>query len=104
MASTEELQRAVYTLNNIAITHNLKISVDKAKVMAVRGKMNLRTEILIHNNITEHVNSFNYLGYTIKHNRSLKVEVQGLELMAHPSYLHRVYNYSNKQQKFINKN
>jgi hypothetical protein len=44
MASTEdELQRATYTHNNIAIKYNLKISVNetKAMAMAMKGKMNV---------------------------------------------------------------
>jgi hypothetical protein len=65
MANTEdEMQRAAYTLNNIAIKYNLKISV--AKAMAMKGKMNVRTKIVINNNITEQVNSFNYLEYTFR--------------------------------------
>jgi hypothetical protein len=50
--STEDgLQEAVYTLNNIAIKYNLKISVDTTKATAVKGKMNARTKIVINSNI-----------------------------------------------------
>jgi hypothetical protein len=51
VASTEdEQQREVHTLNNIGIKYNLKISVYKKKVMAVKGKMIVRIKILINNN------------------------------------------------------
>jgi hypothetical protein len=44
VTSTEgELQRAVYTLNNITIKYNLKI----IKTMAVKGKMNVRNKTVI---------------------------------------------------------
>jgi hypothetical protein len=33
--------------------------------MAVKGKMNVRTKIVINDHIIEPVNTFNYLGYTI---------------------------------------
>jgi hypothetical protein len=58
VASTEdELQRAAYVLNNIAVEYNLKISVNKKQVKAIRGKMNVRTKIVINNNIIEQVNT-----------------------------------------------
>jgi hypothetical protein len=38
----DELQRAVYILNNTAIKYNSKIVVDKTKAMAVKGKMTVR--------------------------------------------------------------
>jgi hypothetical protein len=51
MASTEdEMQRAVYTQNNTAIKYNLKISVNETKAMARKGKINVRTRIVINNN------------------------------------------------------
>jgi hypothetical protein len=60
LASTEdELQRETYTLNNIAIKYNLKISVNKTKATDMKGKMNVGTKIVINNNIIEHVNSLN---------------------------------------------
>jgi hypothetical protein len=61
MASTEdELQREIYTLNNLAIKYNLKISVKKTKAMAVKGKINMSAEIVVDSNIIEQVISFNY--------------------------------------------
>jgi hypothetical protein len=58
VASTEvELQRAAYTLNNIAIKYNLKILVNKTKAMVMKGKMNVRTKMVINNNIIEQENS-----------------------------------------------
>jgi hypothetical protein len=74
VTSTEdELQRAAYTLNNIAVKYNLKISVNKTKAMGMKGKINARTKIVINNNIIEQVNSFNYSikqQTRIKRNRS----------------------------------
>jgi retron-type reverse transcriptase len=68
----DELQRAAYTLNNISIKYNLKISVNKTTAMAVKGKISARTKMVI-NNIIEQINNFNYLGYTIavSNNRDL---------------------------------
>lgn len=58
VASTEdELQSAVYALNT-DIKHNLKISVDATKAMALKGKMNVRTKTALNNSITERVNVF----------------------------------------------
>jgi hypothetical protein len=61
VASTEdELQRAVYTLNNVAIKYNLKILLNNTEVMAMKGKMNMNTEIVVDSNIIEQVVNFNY--------------------------------------------
>jgi hypothetical protein len=80
MASAEdELQRAAYALNtcNIAIKYNLTISVNKTKAMAMKGKTNVRTKIVINNHIIELLNNFNYLGYTITvtNHRDLEIKM-----------------------------
>jgi hypothetical protein len=61
VTSTEhDMQRAVYALNNVAIKYNLKISVNEIKTMALKGKVNVRSKIMLNNHIIEQVNSFNY--------------------------------------------
>jgi hypothetical protein len=78
MVSTEdELQRAVYALNNIATTYNSKISVYKTKAMTMKGKMNVRTKVVINNHIIEHVNSFSCLRYaiTVTNNRGFLIKI-----------------------------
>jgi hypothetical protein len=48
MYSTEdEMQRTLYALNNKAIKYNLKISLNETKAVAMKGKMNVRTKIVI---------------------------------------------------------
>jgi DNA modification methylase len=44
--------------------------------MAMKGKMNVRTKIVINNNILEQVNSFNYLGciITVYNNTDLEIK------------------------------
>jgi hypothetical protein len=61
----DELRNSAYTLNNTAIKYSLKISVNKTKAVAMKGKMTVRNEIVMNSSIIEHVNSVNYLGYTI---------------------------------------
>jgi hypothetical protein len=60
---------------SIAIKYNWKISVNKTKAMAMKGKMNLRTKIVIDNNIFKQVNSFNYLGHTIIATNNIYLEI-----------------------------
>jgi hypothetical protein len=48
-------------LNDIAIKYNLKISANKIKTVAVKGKMNVRTKILINECIVEQVNYPNFM-------------------------------------------
>jgi hypothetical protein len=52
LASIEdEMQRTAYTLNNVATKYNLKISVNKTKATAMKGKTNVRNKIVANNNI-----------------------------------------------------
>lgn len=56
VASTEDgPRRATYTLISIAIKYNMKISVNKTEAIIITGKMNMRTKIVLNNNIIEHV-------------------------------------------------
>jgi hypothetical protein len=43
----------------------------------MKREMNVRTRTVINNNIIEHINSFNYLGYTITvtNNRHLEIKL-----------------------------
>jgi hypothetical protein len=54
----------------------LKISVDNTKAMAMKGNTNVRTKIVINNNINERANSFNYLGYTIIVTNNTDLEIK----------------------------
>jgi hypothetical protein len=78
----DELQTAThsYTLDNVVIKYNLEISVNKTKTMIINGKLNVRAEIAINNNIRKQVNSFNYLGNTIRisKNRDLDIKLNRL--------------------------
>jgi hypothetical protein len=83
MASTEdELQRAASTLNNMSIKYNLKIYINKTKARAMKGKIKVRTKIVI-KNILEKVNSFNYLGHTITvcNNTDLEIKMKRFNQM-----------------------
>jgi hypothetical protein len=59
------VQRTAYILNNIAVKYNFEIAVNTTKAIAMKRKMNVRTKIVINNNIIQQENRFNYLGYII---------------------------------------
>jgi hypothetical protein len=42
--------------------YNLKISMDKTKIMAFKGKHLVRSKIELDRSILEQINQFNYLG------------------------------------------
>jgi hypothetical protein len=50
-SSEHEMQRAVYVLNNMAIKHNLKISVND-KNDAMKVKKNVKTKTVLNNHVT----------------------------------------------------
>jgi len=58
--SEDKLQKSVYILNQICKDYNLKISRDKTKIMAFKGKHLVRSKIEIDGSILQ-VKQFNYL-------------------------------------------
>ena len=60
--SEDKLQKSVYILNQMIKYYNLKISMDKTKIMALRGKHLLHSKIERDGSILEQVKQFNYLG------------------------------------------
>jgi len=60
--SEDRLQKSVYILNQMCKYYNLKISMDKTKIMAFKGKHLVRCKIEIDGSILEQVKQFNYLG------------------------------------------
>jgi len=58
----DKLQKSVYILNQTSKDYNFKISTDKTKIMAFKGKRLVRSKIEIDGSILEQVKQFNYLG------------------------------------------
>jgi hypothetical protein len=54
--SEDKLQKSVYILNQLSKDYNLKISTDKIKIMAFKGKHLVRSKIEIDGSILEQVN------------------------------------------------
>jgi hypothetical protein len=63
--SEDELKRSIFYLNNICKSYNLKMSINKTKTMAFKGKYPIRTKIVIEDKTLEQVNHFKYLGYDV---------------------------------------
>ena len=60
--SEDKLQKSVYILNQMRQDYNLKISTDKTKIMAFKGKHFVRSRIEIDGSILQKVKQFNYFG------------------------------------------
>ena len=57
IADTEDnLQKAMHKFNQIITEYGLTISVQKTKLMTLKGRDPLRTEIVMDNNIMEKIN------------------------------------------------
>jgi len=56
----DKLQKSLYILNQMCKEYNLKISTDKTKIMAFKGKHLLRSKIELDGSILEQVKQFNY--------------------------------------------
>ena len=60
--SKDKLQKSVYILNKMSKDYNLKISTDRTKIMAFKGKRVVCSNIEIDGSILEQAKQFNYLG------------------------------------------
>ena len=58
----DKLQKSLYILHQLNKHYNLKISTDKTKIVAFKGKQLLRSKIEIDGSILEQMKKFNYLG------------------------------------------
>jgi hypothetical protein len=77
LANSEgNLQRAIHRLNVICKDYNMRISIDKTKVLALRGKDPVRIRIVINERILDQVLNFNYLGYNMGLNREMDINVK----------------------------
>jgi hypothetical protein len=74
--SEDNLQRAIHRLNVISKDYNMRISTDKTKVLALRGKYPMRIKIVINGRIFYQVLNFNYLGYNMGLNREKDIDVK----------------------------
>ena len=63
--SEDQLSKSVYILNQLSKDYNLKISADKTKKLAFKGKHLMRSKVEIGGSILEQVKQFNYLGYEL---------------------------------------
>jgi len=63
--SEDKLQKSVFILNQMSKDYNHKLSTDKTKIMASKGKHLVRLKIEIDGSILERVKQFNYFGYEL---------------------------------------
>ena len=71
-----KLQKSVYRLNQLSKDYNLKISTDKKKIIAFKGKHLVRSKIEIDGSILEQVKQFNYLGCELSLDRELDIDTK----------------------------
>jgi hypothetical protein len=58
----DDLQRSIFYLSKLCQDYNLEISKNKIKLIAFKGKLNIRSEIVLENTTSEQVQRFYYLG------------------------------------------
>jgi hypothetical protein len=66
----------IHRLNVISKEQNTRISIDKAKVLALRGKDPIRIKIVINKRILDQVLNCNCFGYNMGFNRELDINVK----------------------------
>jgi hypothetical protein len=60
-SNEDDLQRSIFYLSKLCQDYNLKISKNKTKTMAFKGKRNVRSKIVLENTTLGQVQQFNYL-------------------------------------------
>jgi hypothetical protein len=71
--SEDDLQRSTYQFQLIAEKFSKKISTDKTKVMAFKGKEHIHSKICVCNKPIEQVSSFKYLGNNISYEKDINI-------------------------------
>jgi hypothetical protein len=74
--SEDNLQRAMHRLNLISKDYNMRIPIDRTKVLALRGKDPIKIKIVINERILDQVLNCNYLGYNMGLNREMDINVK----------------------------
>jgi hypothetical protein len=74
--SEYNLQRHIHRLNVRSEDYNMRISIDKIKVLALRGKDPIRIKIVIIELIFEQVLNFSSLGSNMGLNREVDINVK----------------------------
>lgn len=72
--SEDELQRLMFSLEKHTEDYELKISTEKTKVMAFKGREAVRSKIVVRNRAIEQVNTFKYLGCEISQQGEVDVD------------------------------
>jgi hypothetical protein len=73
--SEDELQHNIMKSNQVLQSHDVNISIDKTKAIAMEGRQIRRVKIIINGNLIEPVNSFKYLGCnTATHKMNMNLE------------------------------
>jgi hypothetical protein len=76
VGSEDALQISIHKLAKITSKYGLKISTNKMKTMAFKERDPVRSKIVINNNITEQINTFNYLDCSISHHNEKDITVK----------------------------
>jgi hypothetical protein len=60
--NVDDVQSSIFYLSKLCQDYKFKISKNKTKIMAFKGKLNVSSKIVLENTTLEQVQQFNYLG------------------------------------------
>lgn len=95
--SEDKMQMAVYKLHQIAADYGFKVSIEKTKTMAFKGKYPVRTKIVIEGKILEQVKHFKYLGCYVSYEKEIDLDEKLNRFRSICGTIHR--NLKNKTRK-----
>lgn len=97
--SEDTLQKSVYKLQLITEKYGLKISSNKTKTMAFKGRDPIRSKIVINNNTIEQINTFNYLGCSISYQDEKDITSKTMKFLKITGIINKVLKPSQVQKQ-----
>ena len=76
VGSEDALQIYIHKLETITYKYGLNISTSKMKTMAFKGRDPVRSTSVTNNNITEQINTFNYLDCSISYHNEKDITLK----------------------------
>jgi hypothetical protein len=74
--SEDDLQHSIYQFQLTAEKFSMKISIDKSKAMAFKGKEHIRSKICVYDKPIEQVSSFKHLHYKISYEKDINISTK----------------------------
>jgi len=92
------LQISVHKLQTVNAIYGQKISTNKMKTMACKGRDTVRNKVVTNNNTIEKINTFNYPGFSISYQNDKDITVKTSKFLQVMGIINRTLKPSQVQK------